>query len=226
MKQQLIVLTDDWNEMHGELFAFDDSQETPVFSFPVTLGKNGMAWGRGEHGYWLLTGLHKQEGDQRSPAGLFSLGVVFGETMPKDCSMPFLQTEETLVSVDDPASQYYNVIVSEEEAVVDWKSAERMKRDDHLYQLGVVVNHNTHPLTPGMGSCIFIHLWKGENEGTAGCTAMSRENIIRLIAFLDPAKEPELLQIPKPAYSSFLHSLRNEAIREINTRRLNALMTP
>lgn len=224
MKQLIVVLTKDFSSVQGELFAFDEGQENPTFSFPVVVGQKGMAWGRGLHSYWLLSGEHKKEGDAKAPAGLFALSSLFGRTQPKQTHMPFLAVTKEHYCVDDPNSQFYNIIVSDKEVVKDWKSAEEMARADGLYELGVVIDHNADPVTPNRGSCIFMHRWRQEDRGTDGCTAMSRENLGQLTSWLNAESDPHLVQIPKEGYPSFLSSLRVEPSKTAVTNRLGKLI--
>jgi D-alanyl-D-alanine dipeptidase len=85
----------------------------------------------------------------------------------------------------------------------DWNSWERMLRDDHLYSLGVVVDHNWADQTqPGKGSCIFLHVWRGPDQPTVGCTAMDERNLRTLLGWLDPRQTPTLVQLPEEAYRS------------------------
>ena len=42
---------------------------------------------------------------------------------------------------------------------------ERMWRDDALYDLVIVIGHNDDPPVPGLGSAVFIHLWRGPTGG-------------------------------------------------------------
>lgn len=224
MKQLIIVLTKEFSSVEGELFAFDGDREHPIFTFPVVVGKKGMAWGRGLHNYWLLSGQHKREGDERAPAGLFTLGFLFGREPPGQVNMPFLSVTNEHFCVDDPTSQFYNIIVNEKEVVKDWKSAEEMQRADGLYELGIVIDHNADPVTPGMGSCIFMHRRRQADRGTAGCTAMKQENTLQLATWLDVKSEPHLIQIPEEGYSAFLSSLRVEPSRTAVTKRLGKLI--
>jgi D-alanyl-D-alanine dipeptidase len=69
------------------------------------------------------------------------------------------------------------------------------------YDLGVFVAHNSERQAGG-GSCIFLHIWKDSTAGTAGCTAMARANIEQVLRFLDPAKNPVLIQLPEDAYKT------------------------
>lgn len=223
MQQLVVVLTQTFSDSEGTLFAFEEGEE-PLFAFPIVVGEKGMAWGRGHHRYWHLSGLHKREGDNRAPAGLFSLSALFGKEELREARMPFLRSAESHFCIDDPHSTFYNVIVDAHGVANDWKSAEEMVRNDGLYDLGVVIDHNADPVTPGMGSCIFMHRWREEGWSTAGCTAMSSENLVRLCSWLDSEKDPHLFQVPREGYSSLLSSLRVEESKIAVTKRVGKLM--
>jgi L,D-peptidoglycan transpeptidase YkuD (ErfK/YbiS/YcfS/YnhG family) len=68
-----------------------------------------------------------------------------------------------------------------------------MKRDDNLYKYGIVIEYNTSPVIKGNGSAIFLHIWKGESVPTAGCVAVSEENILKILQWLDPAASPLII---------------------------------
>jgi D-alanyl-D-alanine dipeptidase len=70
-----------------------------------------------------------------------------------------------------------------------------MRRADNLYRWGIVVDHNTPPV-PGAGSCIFLHVWRGPESATNGCTAMAEHDLQSLITWLDPQANPVLVQLP------------------------------
>ena len=90
----------------------------------------------------------------------------------------------------------------------DWKSSEKMFTVRPQYDLGVFVAYNSYPAIPGNGSCIFLHIWKDANTGTAGCTAMARENLEKVVRWLDPTKNPYLVQMPEAEYDSQRKSLK------------------
>ncbi len=187
MKQVLLVLSDHWNASTGVLYCLEE--DLKLAPIPVSLGKNGMGWGRGEHS--VQEGPEKREGDLRSPAGIFRLGPFFGKE-PEILSFPYLLIDEELECVDDPTSVHYNRFVRCSETNSDWKSAEKMS----LYQRGITIQHNYEAPQPGAGSCIFIHEWASEQAPTAGCTAMARERLLELFSWLDATKEPRLIQLP------------------------------
>ena len=82
-----------------------------------------------------------------------------------------------------------------------------MLRSDELYRWGIMVKHNWKPY-PGYGSCIFIHLWRGPGQGTAGCTAMAPQNMKSLLHWLDVKKYPLLIQLPEAEYEKLKKSWR------------------
>ena len=52
---------------------------------------------------------------------------------------------------------------------------------------------------PGHGSCIFLHISPTPGTGTAGCTAMAAPALDEVMRWLDPARQPALVQMPAAA---------------------------
>ncbi len=71
-------------------------------------------------------------------------------------------------------------------------SAERLWRDDHVYDLVGVLAHNDDPPISGRGSAIFLHLARDGYLPTEGCVALSRPDLERLIASADPGSAIEV----------------------------------
>ena len=203
--QLLVVTTRDWEEKRGDLQRYerDDLSWIPVGgSIPVVLGESGLGWGIGLHPTPSERLAHKKEGDGKSPAGIFSLGTAFGFAPSCPLKIEYLPLDEHIEAVDDPLSRYYNSVVSNIGVVPDWQSSEKM-RSEPLYQWGLVINHNfPHPQI-GAGSAIFFHIWHHEHSGTAGCTAMSEENLMKLLSWLERDKNPALVQLPIFTYHEF-----------------------
>lgn len=63
-------------------------------------------------------------------------------------------------------------------------SHERMKRDDRLYDVCLVLDWNIRPRRRGCGSAIFFHLARPGFTPTQGCVAVSRRTMARLLPFL------------------------------------------
>jgi len=207
--QCLVVLTDDWQSVTGVMRSFerDGSNErwrahSP--EIPVVVGKKGLGTGHGLVRLKVDGAPVKKEGDDKAPAGIFRLSSAFGYAPARSANwvkLPYLALSKAIEGVDDPNSLYYNKLVDRSRVRnVDWRSSERMRRDEALYyKWGVVVDHNAAAI-PGAGSCIFLHIWEGPSSPTSGCTAMAERNLVGLIRWLDPARRPVLVQMPRATY--------------------------
>jgi zinc D-Ala-D-Ala dipeptidase len=205
----VVVTTSDWDAVPGVLHRYVRKPSgwqpagTPV---PVVVGKNGMAWdGRlVSGGNRDLQGPIKKEGDGRSPAGAFALGKFFGYAESLRGSTRYLPLTAQTECVDDPASTHYGQVLERSSvARVDWSSSEQMRRNDELYRWGVIVDYNLSTVRPSAGSCIFLHIWRGPTQGTAGCTAMAPEQITMLLEWLGDAGAA-LVQLPKAEYGRLM----------------------
>jgi L,D-peptidoglycan transpeptidase YkuD (ErfK/YbiS/YcfS/YnhG family) len=207
--QLVTVVTEGWNRFQATLRRYERSPggAWKVVGAPidVVLGREGYGWGRGLHGGGAPTGRPgptKREGDGRSPAGVFEVGTVYGyEAERERIALPYVQATPALRCVDDPASRHYNRIVSTANTSIDWKSAEYMRREDELYEIAIVVEHNTRQTEPGAGSCIFIHVWRGPNSGMTGCTAMPLETLETISAWLR-TDAAVLVALPRDEYDA------------------------
>jgi D-alanyl-D-alanine dipeptidase len=54
----------------------------------------------------------------------------------------------------------------------------------------------------GRGSCIFLHIWTGADSHTAGCTAFDEGKLRDVIVWLDPKRQPLLVQLTAQDYSA------------------------
>lgn len=227
-EQLVVVLTDSWDATTGTMQRMErhlgsewQAMEEPVV---VNVGRNGLAWGRGLHPFPGLnvhqnTGENstqppppKREGDGRAPAGLFRLGSVHFDPRAAglDASSALRHdaqpTDVNLFCEDRSELPAYNELANlsqQEQANCSaiGRCPEKMFRDDGAYDSLVWVEHNK-ARTPGGGSCIFLHVEKGEGVATAGCTSAPRDDLGQLIGWLDPAKTPVLLQLPRAEYEA------------------------
>jgi L,D-peptidoglycan transpeptidase YkuD (ErfK/YbiS/YcfS/YnhG family) len=207
-RQLILVVTPDWNANRGTLQAFDRTERgwRPFGrSAPVAVGRAGSAWGAGLHG--AQPGALKREGDGRSPAGVFRVGVAFGYASTARTGLPYRAMSASDYCIDVPASPLYNTIVNAhdvgERAVAG--STEPMRLDihhdgDQRYRLGFVVEHNPERV-PGAGSCIFAHLWRAADEPTSGCTSMEHSTMRVLLTWLRADRRPIFILLPQSEYA-------------------------
>jgi L,D-peptidoglycan transpeptidase YkuD (ErfK/YbiS/YcfS/YnhG family) len=166
---------------------------------PARVGAAGAAWGRGLHP--PQPGLQKVEGDLRSPMGVFELGDAYRDSTvePMTLAWPLVLIGPRDLWVEDPSSPHYNehLVVPGSRALLPWEEAARMRLGDAALALKVFVEHNAPPsVQPGAGSAIFLHghpVMPGGGEGemaTAGCTALERAELVRVLSWLQPQAHP------------------------------------
>jgi len=199
--QQIILsVSDDYISDKASLECYENGIK--IFkTIEVNIGKNGLALGLGK--YALQTQQNaalKYEGDKKAPIGIFQLTALFGYASKNNYKMPYLYASKNLICVDESNSPFYNQVI---EANGDEKSFENMKRKDHQYELGIIVAHNINALKK-RGSCIFLHVQKDKDAPTAGCTAMSLDEIKKIALWLDKEKNPLFIQIPKSSSQEIL----------------------
>lgn len=203
--QLVLVTTTGWDTDRGILRRYErngDGWRTVGQPVPVMVGRNGTAWGLGLHPA-QSSGPVKREGDGRAPAGVFAIGTAFGYGADAATALPYAAMDAGDWCIDVPASPLYNRIVDAGDVGADavTGSTEPMRRDlhadgDQRYRLGFVIEHNA-AAVPGAGSCIFAHLWKSPDDATAGCTAMADPSMRDLLGWLDPARKPVFVLLPR-----------------------------
>ncbi|MEQ1652936.1 MAG: L,D-transpeptidase family protein [Hyphomicrobium sp.] len=60
-------------------------------------------------------------------------------------------------------------------------SAERLWRDDGVYDLVVVLDYNIRPRSRNLGSAIFMHVARPGYLPTEGCIALSRADLLKVL---------------------------------------------
>jgi L,D-peptidoglycan transpeptidase YkuD (ErfK/YbiS/YcfS/YnhG family) len=83
---------------------------------------------------------------------------------------------------EDPGSRHYNQPMRLDPD----QGGDRLRRDDHLYDFIVEIDHNTDPRIAGRGSAVFLHLARANFSPTAGCVSMTKPAMLRLLARLGP----------------------------------------
>lgn len=198
-EQVVLVVASDFNASTAKLEFYEGSKR--LYSTDVSIGTNGLAWGIGEIQLKQKPNDPiKREGDKKAPAGIFKLTHIFGYSTYSKYRLPYLYASKNLICTDDSSSNFYNEV-----AILDEypKSYELMRREDHQYELGVVIAQNELKKKE-RGSCVFLHVYKEKNAPTAGCSAMSLEDMKNIAQLLDKEKNPLLVQIPQSSANEVL----------------------
>jgi zinc D-Ala-D-Ala dipeptidase len=207
-EQLVTVTTKSWDDVSATVHLYERSAgggstwQRFGHPFPAVIGEQGLAWGIGLHGTGKPGEPEKREADKKAPAGVFRFGDVFGTARPEQVRflrLSYREVTPTTEAIDDPKSKYYNQVVDQRSVAPDWTSSESMLQVGGRYRLGVIVKHNA-PAYPGFGSCIFFHVWDPRYPGTTGCTACSYSDLVHLLRWLDPKKNPLILQLPAVEY--------------------------
>jgi len=133
----------------------------------------------------VLPAIDKREGDGASPLGEWPLRYVFFR--PDRIAPPMTKLSLKPLSpddgwCDDPSHPLYNQLVK----LPIEASHEKLWREDHVYDLIVVLGHNDDPIVPNMGSAIFLHLARENYQGTEGCVALKQDDLLELLRLAQP----------------------------------------
>jgi len=147
-------------------------------AIPVALGRGGIK-------------ANKREGDGATPRGSFRPRKLWwrADRHPRPQTLlPVRPITATDAWCEDPSSRHYNRAIY----LADGAAGDRLRRDDHLYDFVVEIDHNTRPRVTKRGSAVFLHLARPGFQPTAGCVAMTRASMLRLLKRLGPGTRIEI----------------------------------
>ena len=130
--------------------------------------------------------MRKREGDGATPAGVFPLRYAFyrpDRMLRPTTGMALKRLDPSGGWCDAPGHGRYNRFVRHPFPA----SAERLWRDDHLYDVIAVIGHNDQPRIPGAGSAIFLHVARDGFKPTEGCVALRASDMRKVLAKLKPS---------------------------------------
>lgn len=125
-------------------------------------------------------GINKKEGDGKSPIGDFDLisGYFRADRriLPR-CPLNFEEIRRNDGWCDSPDNPNYNQPVK----IPFADSHEQMFREDHLYDVCVVLDYNIFPRSKHRGSAIFLHLETPDRRPTEGCVALRSQDMMHIL---------------------------------------------
>lgn len=186
-RQLILVTSNGYSSNQATIRTFEKNplgKWTPILTTTGYIGKYGFT-------------NNMSEGALKSPVGKYTIGIAFGQKGNPGTKLSFRQITSDDVWVDDPKSSLYNTWQSKSKTKGKWNSAESMT--NKLYVYGFVINYNTQRI-PYKGSAIFFHVG---TSYTAGCTATSEKNVVSILKWLNPAKNPVIIQTPLQNLSKY-----------------------
>ena len=171
----------------NKIYVFAKEDNKGILKFPkcdiVTtayLGKNGVT-------------TIKQEGDGKTPLGEFELGFILGmhSNILNVNGVKYQKITENMYWIDDPKSKYSNQLVDILEVQKDWESAEHLIDYPIQYEYLIEIKSNPKNIQ-GKGSAIFLHCTN--NKPTAGCVAVNKDIMKKLIENINPNTKIEIIK--------------------------------
>jgi L,D-peptidoglycan transpeptidase YkuD (ErfK/YbiS/YcfS/YnhG family) len=124
-----------------------------------------------------------REGDNITPKGIFKITKIYyrqDKIKKIKTSIKKIKIIKNMGWCDDPKSIFYNKQIK----LPSKFSYERLYRKDRIYDLLAVLNYNTNPVVKNKGSAIFIHIAKNNYRSTAGCIALKKSDLIKLLEII------------------------------------------
>ena len=140
------------------------------FRFKCCIGKGG-------------TTKNKKEGDKKTPKGIFEIeNLYFREDRIKKPKtlLKCIEIKKEMGWCDDIRfPEKYNKLLK----IKKNTKHEKLKRNDHKYDLIVPIKYNFKKPVIGLGSCIFMHLTENYNP-TAGCIALKKKDFLIMLKLI------------------------------------------
>jgi L,D-peptidoglycan transpeptidase YkuD (ErfK/YbiS/YcfS/YnhG family) len=123
---------------------------------------------------------NKREGDGGTPRGIFQARRLWWRADRHARPRTFLPVRAIAAEdawCEDPRDRHYNRPIRLQKGC----TGDRLRRDDHLYDFVIEIDHNARPRIAGRGSAIFLHLARDNFAPTAGCISMTKPAMLRLL---------------------------------------------
>ena len=138
-----------------------------IFSCPAIIGKNGIG---------------KQiEGDNKTPLGTFKIKNAYGIKNNPGIKITYTKITNEMYWCCSSNNINYNTLIynstnPNDEHLIDYPTP---------YEYLLDIGYNPY-CVPYIGSAIFLHCWERNNVPTAGCIAVSKESMIKILQTITP----------------------------------------
>ncbi len=148
------------------------------FKFKCSTGKMGIT-------------SNKQEGDQKTPRGIYSIGPLFfrkDQTSKPETVLKKISIKKDMGWCDDVTSKFYNKLIKTNKKI----KHEKIFRKDRKYDLVIPIGYNTSKPIKYKGSAIFLHTTKNYKK-TLGCIALKKKDLLVLLKIVNKNTKIKIL---------------------------------
>ena len=125
-------------------------------------------------------GSKRKEGDLITPKGKFKIKfILYRKDRVKNIQTKIrkIVIRKNIGWCDDSNSKDYNKIIK----LPTTYSFERLYKKENIYDIILVLDYNMRPVIKNKGSAIFIHVAKKNYKKTAGCIALKKNHLLKII---------------------------------------------
>jgi L,D-peptidoglycan transpeptidase YkuD (ErfK/YbiS/YcfS/YnhG family) len=139
---------------------------------------------------------HPSESRSATPIGSFTLTQAFGRDADPGTALPYTRTTPADWWISQPGPLYNTrQHCSSGCPFAQGDPNEHLYYETPYYDYAVVIDYNTRNapggVVQGAGSAFFLHVTV--DEPTQGCVSIARDQLVRLLDWLEPARHPRIL---------------------------------
>jgi len=169
----------------GSMYEKTDGHWKKLNTFAVRLGANGISYTR-------------VQGSYQTPAGVLNILSAFGIADNPGSKYTYHKVTSSDYWDLNSESSTYNRMVSSNpggdfEHLIDFETQ---------YKYALVTDWN-YSQSPNKGGAIFIHV--NGSGATGSCISLTEDDIVRLIKWLDPSKNPKVLVVPNSDLGNYVY---------------------
>jgi L,D-peptidoglycan transpeptidase YkuD (ErfK/YbiS/YcfS/YnhG family) len=134
----------------------------------------------------------KKEGDLITPSGEYKIKfILYRKDRIKKINTKLKKVviKKDMGWCDDPRSTKYNKLIK----LPFNYNHEKLYKKNNTYDIILVLNYNMKPIIKNKGSAIFIHVAKNNFKKTAGCVAIKKKTLIKIIKNLKKTTKVKIL---------------------------------
>lgn len=197
--QVVVVTSKSWRTTYATLRGYTrrrGSWQLDLGPWPARVGYSGMT-----------PADERVQGDGTTPAGTFGVTMAFGLKADPGTDLRYWRVRSRdQWWVGDRRSRWYNEPRWGRDGgfartTSGRYASERLIAFPTQYAYAAVVDFNRPDPVPGRGSAIFLHV--SGRGATAGCVSVSRARMVRVLRWLDPAKQPRITIAPRSVVTRY-----------------------